>query len=139
MRRGVLEQIATPDELYHRPSTAFVAEFVGTMNHLPGRLIDLDTVEVLDLRRPISARPDTVGAGDPVDVLVRPEAVVVTEDTAGSALVAARTFHGAMTRLSIRLADTAEILADVPSPAATALLPGTPVSVSLSPNPVLLA
>jgi hypothetical protein len=44
-----------------------------------------------------------------------------------------------MTRLSIRLADTAEIVADVPSPAATALLPGTPVSVSLSPNPLLIA
>jgi putative spermidine/putrescine transport system ATP-binding protein len=139
MRRGVLEQIATPDELYHRPTTKFVAEFVGTMNRLPGRLVDPDTVEVLDLRRPIFSRPDTIATGDPVEVLVRPEAVVVTEDAAGSALVAARTFHGAMTRLSIRLPGASEILADLPSPAATALLPGVTVTVALAPSPVLVA
>ena len=38
MRAGKLEQLATPDELYDRPATAFVAEFVGTMNRLPGVL-----------------------------------------------------------------------------------------------------
>ncbi len=38
MRAGKLEQVAAPDELYSRPATAFVAEFVGTMNRLPGEL-----------------------------------------------------------------------------------------------------
>src|ERR1700691_3013676 len=38
MRAGKLEQVAAPDELYDRPATAFVAEFVGTMNRLPGEL-----------------------------------------------------------------------------------------------------
>ena len=38
MRAGRLEQVAAPDELYDRPATAFVAEFVGTMNRLPGSL-----------------------------------------------------------------------------------------------------
>ena len=32
LRSGRLEQVASPDELYERPATAFVAEFVGTMN-----------------------------------------------------------------------------------------------------------
>src|SRR5262249_45248292 len=36
MRSGRLEQCAAPTELYDRPATAFVAEFVGTMNHLAG-------------------------------------------------------------------------------------------------------
>ena len=35
MRDGTLEQIATPDELYDRPATPFVAEFVGIMNRIP--------------------------------------------------------------------------------------------------------
>ena len=35
--KGRIEQIATPDELYHRPSTRFVAEFVGTANILAGK------------------------------------------------------------------------------------------------------
>ncbi|MCH2757957.1 ABC transporter ATP-binding protein, partial [Listeria monocytogenes] len=36
MRAGAIEQIGTPEELYHRPATAFVAEFVGLTNRLPG-------------------------------------------------------------------------------------------------------
>jgi putative spermidine/putrescine transport system ATP-binding protein len=139
MRQGVLEQIATPDELYHHPATAFVAEFVGTMNRLPGVLVDPDTVEVLGQRRPVRASPPSVVPGAAVEVLVRPEAVVVTADTDGPALVAARTFHGALTRLSVRLADATEVLADVPSPAAAGLRPGDTVSVTLALTPVLLA
>jgi putative spermidine/putrescine transport system ATP-binding protein len=138
MRRGVLEQIASPDELYHRPATAFVAEFVGTMNRLRGKLVDAETVEVLGERRPVSTAPQTVVTGDHVDVLVRPEAVVVTEDVDGPALVVARTFHGAMTRLSIRMPDADEILADLPSPSAAGLLPGVTVRVSLALSPVLV-
>ena len=38
MRQGKLEQIAAPDELYDDPATAFVAEFVGIMNRIPGEL-----------------------------------------------------------------------------------------------------
>src|SRR5579863_8872540 len=38
MRAGRLEQVADPAELYSRPATAFVAEFVGIMNRLPGEL-----------------------------------------------------------------------------------------------------
>ncbi len=38
MRRGRIEQIGTPWEVYHRPSSLFVAGFVGEANLLPGRL-----------------------------------------------------------------------------------------------------
>ena len=38
MRDGRLEQCAAPSELYQRPATPFVAEFVGTMNRLPGTM-----------------------------------------------------------------------------------------------------
>ena len=38
MRAGRLEQCAAPAELYGGPATAFVAEFVGTMSRIPGRL-----------------------------------------------------------------------------------------------------
>jgi putative spermidine/putrescine transport system ATP-binding protein len=38
MSNGRLEQIAAPDELYTDPATAFVAEFVGVMNRIPGEL-----------------------------------------------------------------------------------------------------
>src|SRR4029077_4904806 len=48
MSNGRLEQIAAPDELYDHPATAFVAEFVGIMNRLPGELHGSGAVTALD-------------------------------------------------------------------------------------------
>src|SRR5579863_1419033 len=53
MRNGKLEQIAAPDELYEHPATAFVAEFVGIMNRLPGELRGGGTVAALDRTVPV--------------------------------------------------------------------------------------
>ena len=40
MRDGRLEQLDTPENVYRHPATAFVAEFVGAMNRVPGRIAD---------------------------------------------------------------------------------------------------
>ena len=100
MRHGRLEQIAPPDVIYARPATAFVAEFVGTMNHLPGRTT-AEGVEVLGRRlvTDVSEFP----AGSEVDVLLRPEALTVDADEHGGAFVAATTFLGAVTRVHVRM------------------------------------
>ncbi len=47
MRQGRLEQVAPPAELYSDPQTAFVAEFVGTMNRLPAKVVSPGKVAVL--------------------------------------------------------------------------------------------
>jgi len=65
MRAGRLEQVATPVELYARPATAFVAEFVGTMNRVPGQLAG-GTVSALGASIPVLEAPDV--APGPVDV-----------------------------------------------------------------------
>ena len=68
---GRLEQIAPPAELYERPRTARVADFVGLSNHLRG-MAERGTATVLDVRLPLL--PGSVTDG-PVTVLVRPEMV----------------------------------------------------------------
>ena len=135
MRAGRLEQCAPPAELYGRPATAFVAEFVGTMSRIPARL-DGTTVDVLGQRLPADGE---VPATPDVDVLVRPEAVHVAADATGEARVAATAFLGAATRLTVRLADGTEVKADVPTHEAAALAAGTAVRVSLPERPVLVA
>jgi iron(III) transport system ATP-binding protein len=39
LRDGALEQVGTPSELYHKPKSSFVADFIGHTNLLPGRVI----------------------------------------------------------------------------------------------------
>ncbi len=80
-RHGALEQVAPPLEVYHRPLTRFVGEFIGDSNFFTGTLDSArpGCVE-LDGLGPIQVNADAcrrIGSG-PVDVLVRPERVHVT-------------------------------------------------------------
>lgn len=131
MRAGRLEQVASPDELYERPATAFVAEFVGTMNRLPATLSG-GAVEVLGTRRPVAGSAPT----GPVEALIRPEALVVT--AGGTGRVVTRTFSGASTRLLVALPGDVEVRADLASADSQHLTPGTAVSVVPAERPVLV-
>ncbi|SNR93065.1 putative spermidine/putrescine transport system ATP-binding protein [Geodermatophilus saharensis] len=134
MRAGRLEQVASPDELYERPATAFVASFVGTMNRIPAVLGDGD-VEFLGVRREVLGAPPPPG---PAFALVRPEALAVGADPQGAGRVVTRTFSGATTRLAVALPDGVEVQADVPSAGSQGLTPGTPVTVTPAERPVLV-
>lgn len=46
MKAGVIEQVGTADEIYGEPVNPFVADFIGTMNFLPGTLIDQQHVRL---------------------------------------------------------------------------------------------
>jgi putative spermidine/putrescine transport system ATP-binding protein len=149
MRNGKLEQVAEPAELYSRPATAFVAEFVGTMNRLPGELAGPGTVTVLGATCAVVGHGGNGGAGSPpiedsptsgaVDVLVRPEGLTVAPASGGNGIVSGRTFLGATTRLAVLLSGDTEIRVDVPSAAALSMAPGTAVQVGLPSAPVLVA
>ncbi|MBU2512353.1 ABC transporter ATP-binding protein [bacterium] len=41
MYAGKIEQIGTPTEIYQKPASKFVADFIGTMNFIPGRIVDI--------------------------------------------------------------------------------------------------
>jgi putative spermidine/putrescine transport system ATP-binding protein len=139
MRAGRLEQCDAPSMLYQRPATAFVAEFVGTMNHVPG-VAGADTTVQIG-RQSLPADGPVPPSGTAVSVLARPEAVLVepvSAGVAGDATVVVATFFGAMTRLRLRRDDNLELLADVASHRAAELAPGTRVVVSLLDRPVLV-
>ncbi len=104
MSSGRLEQLATPDEVYSRPSSAFVARFVGTMNELPASVLDAGAVEVMGnvVRTPSAAAHS---AGERVTLLVRPEDVVLRSSGGPGfpASVVSTTFQGASTVVRVRL------------------------------------
>ena len=139
MKDGRLEQIATPSELYSEPATAFVAEFVGTMNRIPGRLDGLgDRVSALGQTVPVTGGAADGLAGD-VDVLVRPEGLDIAAGPNGNGIVADRTFLGSVTRISVLLDGDHMVKVDQPSTAAAGLPPGTSVQISLPGSAVLVS
>ncbi len=136
MRAGRLEQVAAPDELYDRPATAFVAEFVGTMNRLPGSLeSDGRSVAVLGSTVPVQ---DGGPSSGPVTVLVRPENLTVAPAEGGNGIVFLRTFLGATSRITVLLSGDLQVLVDVPSTQAAAMTPGASVAVGVPSDPVLV-
>ena len=139
MKDGKLEQIATPSELYAEPATAFVAEFVGTMNRIPGRLDGTgDRVSAVGQTVPVIGGAADALAGD-VDVLVRPEGLNITAGPNGNGIVADRTFLGSTTRISVLLDGDHMVKVDQPSTVAAGLPPGTSVQISLPGTAVLVS
>jgi putative spermidine/putrescine transport system ATP-binding protein len=135
MSSGTLEQIATPDELYAHPASAFVAEFVGIMNRIPGDLLDL-------LGTPAALAGADGGQAGPAggkDALVRPEGLQLAASPHGNGIVTTRTFLGQLTRLSVRLSGDVVVQVDQRTTEAAGISPGDSVQVTLAGHPVLLA
>jgi putative spermidine/putrescine transport system ATP-binding protein len=140
MRHGRLEQIAVPDELYEHPATAFVAEFVGVMNRIPAEWQGSGMVTCVGCTVPVKG--DSVrelGGDGAVDVLVRPEGLTMEVAEHGNGIVTTKTFLGSVTRVGVLLSGDVTVQIDKPSAEAAELSPGTPVSVTLPPEPVLVA
>jgi putative spermidine/putrescine transport system ATP-binding protein len=133
LRAGRVEQVGTPDRIYERPATPFVAEFIGSMNHIPG-VVEGDRVAVLGQHLQIDG---DVPAATHHDVLIRPETVRLQAAPEGAGLVTRSSFRGATARLHVEL-DGLEIQADVPGRDASALAPGARVDVSLVERPALV-
>jgi len=76
MNQGVIEQVGTPSEVYRTPSSAFVADFVGTTNFLPAVVTGSGQVRYagIELACELDVRP---GVGHDVTLAVRPEDIAV--------------------------------------------------------------
>ncbi len=79
MNIGQVEQVGTPMEVYHRPRTRFVADFMGRNNVLDGKVVEVKdgkaTVEVLGFK--LKGIPYSGDPG-PVTVVIRPEKISLT-------------------------------------------------------------
>ncbi|MBC8650242.1 ABC transporter ATP-binding protein [Pseudomonas sp. MTM4] len=99
---GRLEQWDTPYNLYHEPLTPFVASFIGQGYFIRGQLIDPETVQT-ELGVIRGNRAYTMPAGSSVDVLLRPDDIVYSPQSALKALIVGKTFLGASTLYRLQL------------------------------------
>jgi ABC-type Fe3+/spermidine/putrescine transport system ATPase subunit len=108
MDQGSVVQEGTAEDLYHRPASRFVAQFVGRMNLVAGRVMEIagETAKIAALGTLIGARLPREGLkpGDPVQLIVRPEAVEIVRGDASPlrATIVSRTFLGEKIEYQVR-------------------------------------
>jgi putative spermidine/putrescine transport system ATP-binding protein len=111
MNAGAIEQLGTPQALYFRPRSVFVADFLGESNLLSATVRDVDG-EGLDIVLAEQATPSravgngcSFAAGEPIKVMVRPQNLMVDKAVAGQGQLTGRLvdvmISGSLTRLYI--------------------------------------
>ena len=125
MNRGVVEQCATPSDLYQRPATRFVADFVGSMNFFAGRVVEargdsfslmIEGQALIQRRGPLDAQP-----GQEVVFGIRPEQLKISllepKDYENGLFgqIVRHVFTGDATVLRIRLENGAHVDVRVPN------------------------
>ncbi|MGB5984300.1 MAG: ABC transporter ATP-binding protein [Desulfobacterales bacterium] len=116
MNQGRFEQIDTPQNLYANPHTPFVARFVGDNNSWTGRIASRDDrlakIQTSEGHRfRVKARKD-LASGAPVDLFLRPEAMLIAPDAGLADLnrfevsVKSILFDGANSRLLVTPLDS---------------------------------
>ena len=101
MRKGQIEQIGTPEEIYTQPSSRFVAEFVTQANFIPAKRegkrwkTEIGELEIgLNSYQPECARAPSGTSSDRVELMLRQEDIIMTPDNNSSVVVKERQFLG---------------------------------------------
>ncbi len=123
MHDGRVEQVGSPSDLYLRPQTRFVANFVGLSNLLPTDWVRQAMPALL------ATRPD--GASDRFEACLRPESLRIAADAQGPGRVREMTFMGNLTRLRVDWQGR-ELL--VEQHGAAGLSQGAPVRLDMEPG-----
>ncbi len=88
MNSGRVEQIAAPREIYERPATAFVADFIGSLNTIEFKVDEVvgeyGVMRLGERERLVVALPPSVRAGASLRVAVRPERIRITANGGAS-------------------------------------------------------
>jgi iron(III) transport system ATP-binding protein len=114
MRRGRIEQWGTPYDLYHKPATRFVADFVGQGTFLPGSVQAGCRIRI-ELGEFQGNCPDDWPQGTMVDVLLRPDDILHDDGSPLQAQVLHKAFRGAEFLYTLQLAGGGRVMSLVPS------------------------
>ena len=114
INEGRILQQGTGYELYHQPASRFVADFVGQGVIVPATVLETDVVKTgLGVIRGEMTEP--VDSGESVDVLIRPDDVVLDENSDDRAVVVEKLFRGADFLYFLRMDSGIEVMCLAPS------------------------
>ena len=114
MNDGTIDQWDSAYDLYHRPRTRFVADFVGQGVFLRGMATGRGRV-VTELGELATQSPLELAEGSAVDLLVRPDDILHDDESPWKAEVAAKAFRGADFVYTLKLSSGTRVLSLVPS------------------------
>ena len=142
MNQGKIEQIGAPEEIYRRPATRFVADFIGRANFLNARIDSVEgdqaAVELLGqrVRVPVTF---AVAAGDQLTAVLRPEGLTLREDAAlEQGVVEQAMYLGSSTEYVVQVQGTQLIVVDTDPRAQYVFREGQTVGVTFEPSTVHL-
>jgi len=137
MNKGRIEQLGSPDELYERPETPFVAGFLGVSNLLPGTMVGPDAVR-LDDGTQVQVAPEALhGRTGRVAVGIRPEKIRVDGGEANTleGTVQESAYVGVATQYVVETASgRLTVYVQNVRPGAVGAAPGDRLSLSWSPD-----
>ena len=144
MYGGKAEQVGTPFEIYNRPATKFVANFVGTLNVLEGTVTDASAGKVRVGANEVTLKGKLNGskAGDTLSLALRPEAISLGRQPGRDATLGGQisevSFLGSVIRVRVGLGKDAVSLDTFNSPASPPPTVGENAEISFSPDDVLV-
>jgi ABC-type Fe3+/spermidine/putrescine transport system ATPase subunit len=138
LNEGRVTQIGSPEEVYERPASRFVAEFMGFRNFLPIEITDSGQVRIAGFEMTIPG--NSIELDGPLVAAIRPERVGIGDPVTGSrstwGVVTSQTYAGSSWTHEIDLSDGTRIVAN----AHRAFRVGGEVDLSIDPaNLVLLS
>jgi spermidine/putrescine transport system ATP-binding protein len=140
MNRGRIEQIGDPEEVYDRPTTTFVAGFIGVSNLMPGTVRKSGEKGEVELDSGVKVTTDVHGfsVGERCHAVVRPEKLAIGTGGQGQpsveGMVESSLYLGTSTQLIVQLAGDVRMTVLVPNTdeAERQRLPGGGAKVKLS-------
>ncbi|MEK8035988.1 MAG: ABC transporter ATP-binding protein [candidate division NC10 bacterium] len=99
MHAGRIEQLASPEDIYHHPASQFVAEFVGAADFLPGLVTSQGIVTEVG----VFGNVGDLEPGDRVEVMIRPDDITFVPHRDGTGVIIRRYFRGSESLYCIRL------------------------------------
>jgi putative spermidine/putrescine transport system ATP-binding protein len=144
MYGGRAEQVGTPFEIYNRPATKFVANFVGTLNVLQGTVSDASSGKVRVGEGEVMLKNKLNGSksGDSLTLALRPEAISLGRHPSRAASLGGQisevSFLGSIIRVKVGLGKDAVSLDTFNSPASPPPAVGEKAEISFSPDDVLV-
>jgi iron(III) transport system ATP-binding protein len=136
MHQGKIEQLGTPEDIYDRPRSEFVARFIGASNVVTGKAVDSDRIAVAGTT--LRCIGDPLTAGNDVAVAIRQHEIGLSQarpadgDNVVAATVARQVFLGNSRDYMVELADGVQLR--VTTPPTSSIPQGSPVWLHLPPE-----